>query len=124
MQEEKRLLEPTTAAPLPYSAANAALNNWSKALAPNGIRVNTVLPELTETDIWAGQDSLGTALAAKSGLDHKVFLDNVPAILGMPNARLIQPEEVAATVAFLVSSASSGIVGANVVVDGGLTIAA
>lgn len=41
----------------------------------------------------------------------------------MPFGRVLRPEEVAATVLFLVSDQSSGMTGGEVFVDGGSTIA-
>ncbi len=42
---------------------------------------------------------------------------------GLPFGRLLRPEEVAATVLFLVSEESSGMTGSELLVDGGSGIA-
>ncbi|WP_235426657.1 SDR family oxidoreductase [Curtobacterium sp. MR_MD2014] len=42
---------------------------------------------------------------------------------GLPFCRLLRPEEVAATVLFLVSDQSSGMTGSELLIDGGSSIA-
>ena len=57
-----------------YSAAKAALANFSKALSkelgPRGIRVNTVSPGPVSTDLWLGHggvaDTVGRAPARRA----------------------------------------------------------
>ena len=95
-----------------YSAAKAALEAWMRAIATeegaNGIRANAVAPGSVRTHAW----------------DHRVAQD--PTILERvgrlyPLGRLVEPPEVARTVAFLASSAASGITGATIRVDGGIS---
>ncbi|CAN5849960.1 SDR family oxidoreductase [soil metagenome] len=79
--------------PAPYRASKAALDTLTKHLArryaAEGIAVNSVAPAMTRTDLFdvVGPDDLAKALA------------------GMPRGEPMQPEEIAAWVAFLVSKA-------------------
>jgi putative oxidoreductase len=109
--------------PIEYAAAKAGLNAFGKALAeefgPRGVRVNTVSPGPTRTAIWEAEDGFGARLAASNGVGHREFLDRVPQLMGMTTGRLVEPDEVAATVAFLVSDHAASITGADYVVEGG-----
>ena len=95
-----------------YSITKAAVVNMTKAfakeLAPLGIRVNALLPGLTETK-FAG------ALFGQQEIYQQV-------VKSIPMGRHAQPREMAATVLYLVSEASSFTTGECIVVDGGMTI--
>lgn len=105
-----------------YSAAKAALANYSKALAtelaPKGIRVNSVAPGFTETK---AAERLINRMAEERGCDYnkarQVLMDSLG---GIPLGRTARPEEVAELVAFLVSDRASYIVGAEHTIDGGI----
>ena len=105
-----------------YSAAKAALTNYSKGLAtefaPKGIRVNTVAPGFTETK---AAEELMKRMAKSLGTDYAVARQNLMDSLGgIPLGRTARPEEVAELVAFLVSDRSSYIIGAEHTIDGGI----
>ena len=76
--------------------------------APLGIRINAVCPGVVETPMF-------TALTEKTPDAMKA------AIRDQPIGRLGRPEEIAAAVLWLCSSASSFVVGAALEVDGGFT---
>lgn len=99
-------------------AVNAALANFSKALAGQGlvddVNVNTVHPGQTVTDRMAGV--LATRAAA-AGVEPEEFKQRIIQRQGV--RRLGQPEDIAALVAFLCSSDARHIQGVAVAVDGG-----
>ena len=65
-----------------YSAAKAALTNFSKALSkevgPKGIRVNTVSPGPVETDLWLGDDGVAATIAEATGADPAAIAARPP----------------------------------------------
>ncbi|CAN5183178.1 SDR family NAD(P)-dependent oxidoreductase [soil metagenome] len=98
-----------------YSACKAAMAQFTKTmaleLAPRGIRVNCIAPDLIATP---GLAPLLAADAVSTDLRNR----NVP--LG----RMASIEEAGSVIAFLASSASSWITGVTIPVDGGITAAA
>ncbi|MEV0612344.1 SDR family oxidoreductase [Nonomuraea sp. NPDC050404] len=109
--------------PIPYTTAKAALTAFGKALAeefgPQGVRVNTVSPGATRTDMWEAADGFGSLVAAANGMELEPFLAALPAASGMTTGRLVEPEEVAALVAWLASPHAASVAGADYIVDGG-----
>jgi NAD(P)-dependent dehydrogenase (short-subunit alcohol dehydrogenase family) len=110
--------------PVGYSEAKAALTAFSKRISeefgPRGVRVNTVSPGVVGTGIWRGPGSVGARLAAVQGISHDMLLAALPEQLGITSRRISEPEEVAALVTFLVSGKAASIVGADLVIDGGM----
>ncbi len=95
-----------------YSISKAAVVNmtqsFAKECAGHNIRVNALLPGLTKTK-FAG------ALFTNEALYQT-------ALKTIPMARHAEPDEMAGTVLYLVSDASSYTTGECIVVDGGFTI--
>jgi len=102
------------AGPAQYSASKAGVINLvqtaAQQLAGTGVRVNAVLPGLTETGMT--QPMFDGARAA--GKEHKIGQLN-------PLLRGGQPEEIAEAALFLVSDAASYVNGQALAVDGGLS---
>jgi NAD(P)-dependent dehydrogenase (short-subunit alcohol dehydrogenase family) len=100
--------------PQPYNAMKAALiahaSDLSQALAPRGIRVNTVSPGPI---YFEGGNWQMIEQTMKGVFDAT--------LARCPMGRMGTPEEVARAVVFLASPAASWITGANLVTDGGFT---
>ena len=83
-------------------------------LAGTGVRVNAVCPTFVRTDLTRRSierivESTGrTAEESENALAHL-----------SPLGRLLEPEEVADTIAYLASDAAASITGQAVVMDGG-----
>jgi NAD(P)-dependent dehydrogenase (short-subunit alcohol dehydrogenase family) len=97
-----------------YSATKAALRSLARTAAAElvgrGIRVNAVAPGPIVTPIFA-----------RTGLPKESFDELAKGFLAhVPMKRFGQPEEVAATVAFLASRDASYITGVEINVDGGI----
>ncbi|HEY9265098.1 MAG TPA: SDR family oxidoreductase [Mycobacterium sp.] len=91
-----------------YSAAKAGVINYTKTasfeLAPHGIRVNALAPDLTMTE---GLQSIGGGEMAES------------AGAGIPMRRAGHVDEMASAAVFLASDMASYITGQTIHVDGG-----
>jgi len=96
-----------------YCMTKAAINHLTRCLAlewaPHGITVNSVAP----TFIWTD----GTRPALADPKFHAEVLRHIP--LG----RIGDPVDVAGVVVFLASPAASLITGANLLIDGGWSVA-
>jgi 3-oxoacyl-[acyl-carrier protein] reductase len=99
-------------------AVNAALANFSKALADQGltddVNVNWILPGLTETE------RLERLLEGKSQMQNKPREQVREEVLRNEGIRRLgQPEDVAELAAFLCSPAARHLHGAGIPLDGG-----
>jgi NAD(P)-dependent dehydrogenase (short-subunit alcohol dehydrogenase family) len=90
---------------VPYAATKGALVTFTRGLsnqvAPEGIRVNSVSPGIIATDMAAAVPWAKEVAA------------------GSPLGRMGRPDEVAATVSWLISPAASFITGSDITVSGG-----
>lgn len=95
------------------SASKAAVRSFARTLSAElldrGIRVNAVSPGSIETPIHRG--------SGQADDDYHAYVERVGA--QVPLGRMGRPEEIAAAVLFLASDASSYMLGAEMVVDGG-----
>lgn len=96
-----------------YSVAKAGLlaltRSMAVELAPHRIRVNSVSPGYTRTEMTAQY----------FGTEAEPFLSS--GFVRAPIRRIVEGREIADSFLFLASDAASGITGANLIVDGGLT---
>lgn len=95
-----------------YGASKAAVLSMTRSFAielvDKGIRVNAVVPGLTDTEM---------VQRAREGMTEELFqgmVDKHPLGLG-------QPRDVANTIGFLLADTSRWVTGTSIVVDGGLS---
>lgn len=106
-----------------YSAAKAALNNYTVSLAgalkASGITVNTVSPGIVMVDglLRMGRDRLGNPEASFEEVTE--LLVNAGVFTLPPAGRLGIPEDLAIIICTLASPRSGYVTGANYRVDGG-----
>lgn len=97
-----------------YAAAKAGLIGLTQSLAaelgPKGIRVNAILPGGTDTP-------MSFTNAPGAGPEVLAFVEGLHAL-----KRMAQPEEIARSVLYLASDASSFTTGTAMMVDGGVSI--
>ena len=93
-----------------YSITKAAVcsltQGFAKELGPSGIRVNSLLPGITDTKF------------ASALVQNEQFMEQV--VPQIPLRRAAQPDEMSGMILYLASDASSYTTGASVVVDGGI----
>ncbi len=105
----------TPGGPKPYGAMKAAVINYAKglarSLAPEGVRVNAVSPGniYFEEGVWGKTERNNPEFFAKQ-------------VAANPMGRMGTPQEVAQAAVFLASPAASFVSGANLLVDGALTL--
>merc|ERR1711916_405619 len=99
-----------------YGMAKAGQDLLTKTmalrLAPDGVRVNTVMPGVIATPAFA-------PLCVDGKTMDDVLSDYAPK---HPMGRVGQPKETSAAIVFLASDAASFITGQILAVDGGVTV--
>lgn len=95
-----------------YGASKAALNGFVKSfaleVAPRGIRVNTVNPGITQTNIY--NHSLITPEQLEKEKAH------------YPLGRFGKPEEIAMGICYLLSDTTKWMTGSSLLIDGGCSL--
>lgn len=96
-----------------YAASKAAVESFVKSLAVDlagtDITANTIVPGSTDTRLLTHSASVYDLKSSADFVEHHIV------------DRLIQPEEVAALIAFVCSEKASAITGASLTVDGGMS---
>jgi NAD(P)-dependent dehydrogenase (short-subunit alcohol dehydrogenase family) len=105
-----------------YSAAKAALTNFSKSLSkevgPRGIRVNTISPGPVATDLWLGENGVAATVGKATGNDPAAVAEQ--AVAGTATGRFTHPDQVADLAVLLAGERAGNVTGADFVIDGGL----
>ena len=101
-----------------YSASKAGLlglvRSFAAELAPQNVQVNAICPGWVDTDMaWTGLDGLATAIG---GTRDDAFRE---AMREVPLARMSEPEDIAGTVAWLLSPDARGVTGQAIDQNGG-----
>jgi 3-oxoacyl-[acyl-carrier protein] reductase len=94
-----------------------AMASWAKTLSrelPPGVTINNVLPGFTATDRL---DELSRTIASRKDISPEDVYTTW--LAGVPEARLADPAELGAVIAFLASPSSSFVRGVSLPVDGG-----
>ena len=106
-----------------YVAAKHGLEGLSKVIAleaaGTGVTSNTVAPGYVRTPLVEGQIA---DQARSHGIDEDAVLDEV-LLARTPVKRLVEPDEVAAMVAYLCGPGTDSVTGTSMKMDGGWTAA-
>jgi NAD(P)-dependent dehydrogenase (short-subunit alcohol dehydrogenase family) len=103
--EEEMSAYATSKAALLHAARSAAIEH-----ARHGVRINAVCPGIIDTPLLKRHfDSLDDPAGARTASERRT-----------PMGRILEPEEIAQVVCFLIGPGSSAMAGAAVTVDGGL----
>ena len=101
-----------------YSASKAGLlglvRSFAAELAPANVQVNAICPGWVDTDMaWEGLDGLAEAIG---GTREDAYRE---AMLDVPLGRMGRPEDIAGTVAWLLSDDARGVTGQAIDQNGG-----
>lgn len=95
-----------------YSASKAAFEGLARVLnselAPRGIRINSIRPGVTATEIQA-----------KAGMDDAAISDFFESLSSTPVGRVLVPDDLIPAINYLISDASIGLRNAYIDIDGG-----
>lgn len=107
-----------TAGNTAYAASKFAVVGWTQSMALEaieyGIRVNAVCPGYVDTEMARASIQ---RKAERKGISVEQALEEAQS--GIPSNRLSTPQEVAQTIAFLLTNAAPNIVGESVKISGG-----
>jgi NAD(P)-dependent dehydrogenase (short-subunit alcohol dehydrogenase family) len=101
-----------------YSASKAGLlglvRSLAAELAPDNVQVNAICPGWVDTDMaWQGLDLLAEAIGGTREQAYEQAMSEVPL------RRMSRPEDIAGTVAWLLSADSRGVTGQTIDHNGG-----
>jgi NAD(P)-dependent dehydrogenase (short-subunit alcohol dehydrogenase family) len=101
-----------------YSASKAGLlglvRSLAAELAPDNVQVNAICPGWVDTDMaWQGLDLLAEAIGGTREQAYEQAMNEVPL------RRMSRPEDIAGTVAWLLSADSRGVTGQAIDHNGG-----
>jgi NAD(P)-dependent dehydrogenase (short-subunit alcohol dehydrogenase family) len=101
-----------------YSAAKAGLlglvRSFAAELGPDNVQVNAICPGWVDTDMaWSGMDGIA---AASGGTREDAYREAMRAV---PLGRMSQPDDIAGTVAWLLSPDARGVTGQAIDQNGG-----
>jgi NAD(P)-dependent dehydrogenase (short-subunit alcohol dehydrogenase family) len=101
-----------------YSASKAALLGLTRSLAaelaPDNVQVNAICPGWVDTDMaWSGLDGIAEAAGTTR---EDAYRDAMRAV---PLGRMSQPQDIAGTVAWLLSPDARGVTGQTIDQNGG-----
>ena len=104
-----------------YAASKFALEGFTHSFSleaiRHNVRVNAVCPGYVNTDMGRA------AINRKAEANQRSFEEQFElAAQGLPSGRITEPEEVANTIAFLLTSAAANIVGESVKISGGAVL--
>ncbi|ATC94147.1 SDR family NAD(P)-dependent oxidoreductase [Pseudoalteromonas tunicata] len=95
-----------------YSASKAAFEGLARVLnselAPRGIRINSIRPGVTATEIQA-----------KAGMDDAAISGFFESLSSTPVGRVLVPDDLIPAINYLISDASIGLRNAYIDIDGG-----
>lgn len=107
-----------TAGNTAYAASKFAVVGWTQSMALEaieyGVRVNAVCPGYVDTEM--ARASIRRK-AERQGISMEQAMEEAQS--GIPSNRLSTPQEVAQTIAFLLTDAAPNIVGESVKISGG-----
>ncbi len=101
-----------------YTASKAGLlglvRSLAAELAPENVQVNAICPGWVDTDMaWQGLDGLGDAIRGTREDAYRQAMSEVPM------GRMSQPDDIAGTVAWLLSPDARGVTGQGIDQNGG-----
>jgi NAD(P)-dependent dehydrogenase (short-subunit alcohol dehydrogenase family) len=101
-----------------YSASKAGLlglvRSLAAELAPDNVQVNAICPGWVDTDMaWQGLDLLAEAIGGTREQAYEQAMTEVPL------RRMSRPEDIAGTVAWLLSADARGVTGQAIDHNGG-----
>lgn len=106
-----------------YVASKFGLLGLTKSIAlevaSRGVTVNLICPGYVRTPLIEGRIA---AESARLGMSPEDWITQV-LLKNQPTGKLVAPEEIAGTVAFLCSSAADSMTGHEIVLDGGWSAA-